>query len=255
MTARFPAASFARLAACEDASFWFRSRNRLIVWALRRYFPAFHEYLEIGCGTGYVLSAVEAAFPAANIVGGEAHEAGLEQAARRVRRCRLAQLDAQNLPFRGHFEVIGCFDVLEHIEDDARVLRECCAALRHGGGIVITVPQHPFLWSASDEYARHVRRYTRKALLARLRSAGLQPLMATSFVSLLFPAMVLARLQRRSLDSRYDPHAEFSLGRHANALLERVLDAERALIDLGVRFPLGGSLLVVARKADVDSVQ
>jgi SAM-dependent methyltransferase len=251
----FPAEGFARLAAREDGTYWFRARNRLIIWALRRHFPRMRDYLEVGCGTGYVLSAVETAFPAASTAGGEPHVAGLEQAARRVRRSRLLQMDASSIPFRDEFDAVGCFDVLEHIDDDRRVLAQCFLALRGGGGIVLTVPQHPLLWSATDEYAKHVRRYTRAELLGKLRAAGFRPLLATSFVALLLPAMLAARARRRHLDADYDPDAEFAVGRVANALLEGVLDFERQLIRFGLRFPFGGSLLVVAKKPDVDSVQ
>jgi len=251
----FPAEGFARLAAREDANYWFRTRNRLIVWALRRHFPGIRDYLEVGCGTGYVLGAVEAAFPAAATVGSEAHMAGLECAARRVRRSRLLQMDAARIPFRDEFDAIGCFDVLEHIEEDRGVLAQCFFALRRGGGIVLTVPQHPFLWSAADEYAKHARRYTREDLLSKLRATGFRPLLVTSFVALLFPLLLAVRRRRRHLDASYDPDTEFAVGRGVNALLEGVLDLERQLIRLGLRFPFGGSLLVVARKADVDSIQ
>jgi SAM-dependent methyltransferase len=251
----FPAESFARLAAREDGNYWFHARNRLIVWALRRHFPRMRDYLEVGCGTGYVLSAVEAAFPAATTTGGEAHLAGLACAARRVRRSRLLQMDAASIPFRDELDAVGCFDVLEHIEDDRCVLAQCFLALRRGGGIVLTVPQHPFLWSAADEYAKHVRRYTRSELLGKLREAGFHPLLVTSFVTLLLPAMLASRVRRRHLDADYDPDAEFAVGRVANALLEGVLDFERQLIRFSLRFPFGGSLLVVAKKPDVDSIQ
>jgi len=251
----FPRQSFARLAAREDRNYWFRARNRLIVWALQRYFPRLRDYLEVGCGTGYVLAAVEAAFPSAATVGGEGQRAGLEHAARRVRRSGLLQIDAASIPFRDAFDALGCFDVLEHIEDDRRVLAECFLALRQHGGIVLTVPQHPFLWSASDEYAQHLRRYTRAELLGKLRQAGFRPVLVTSFVALLLPAMLAARARRRHLDAGYDPDAEFAVGRVANSLLEGVLDLERGLIRCGLRFPFGGSLLVVAKKPDVDSIQ
>jgi len=56
--AGFPPEAFEILAALEAKNFWFRSRNKLIVWALKRHFPATQRYLEIGCGTGYVLAGV-----------------------------------------------------------------------------------------------------------------------------------------------------------------------------------------------------
>lgn len=251
----YPAASFARLAALEERNYWFRSRNRLIVWALRRHFAELRSYLEVGCGTGCVLSAVEGAFPAVSALGSEIHLAGLEQAARRLQRTSLVQMSAASMPFRDEFDVIGCFDVLEHIDDDAAVLAQCFLAVRRGGGLLLTVPQHPSLWSAADEYARHVRRYRRSEILAKVVAAGFTPLLVTSFVSLLFPVLWASRRRRRVLDARYEPHAELEVGPIANLALERVLDFERALIRLGVRFRFGGSLLLVAQKADVDPVQ
>jgi SAM-dependent methyltransferase len=248
----FPPESFARLAALEDRNYWFRSRNRLIVWALRRYFSGLRSFLEVGCGTACVLAAVEAAFPAAAALGSEAHIAGLELAARRLRHSSLLQMDAANIPFRDEFDVVGCFDVLEHIEDDRRVLEQCFLAAR--GGIILTVPQHPFLWSAADEYAKHVRRYTRSEILGKVAAAGFSPVLVTSFVSLLFPVLALARRRHRRVDAGYDPGAELAVGPVANLLLEGVLDFERQLIRLGARFPFGGSLLVVAKKPHVDPV-
>ncbi len=246
----FPRESFARLAALEDRNYWFRSRNRLIVWALRRYFPSLRSFLEVGCGTGCVLGAVEAAFPAAAALGSEAQVAGLECAARRLQRSRLLQMDAANIPFRDEFDVVGCFDVLEHIEDDRRVLEQCFLAAR--GGIILTVPQHPFLWSAADEYAKHVRRYTRSEIVGKVVAAGFSPLIVTSFVSLLFPFLAAARRRNRRVDAGYDPGAELEVGRVPNLLLEGALDFERQLIKLGIRFPFGGSLLLVAKKPHVD---
>lgn len=255
MKGGFPEAGFAQLAALEDRNYWFRARNRLIVWALRRHFAGMRRYLEVGCGTGCVLGAVERAFPDVSALGGEMHAAGLEHAARRVQRARLVQMDATRLPFRREFDVVGCFDVLEHVDDDGAVLAQVREALRDGGGVLITVPQHRFLWSAADEYAGHVRRYRRGELLERLAAAGFEPLLVTSFVSLLLPVMWAARARRRRLDERYDPQAELEVGRAANALLQAVLGFERALIALGARFPWGGSLLVAARRKHVDIVQ
>jgi SAM-dependent methyltransferase len=188
-------------------------------------------------------------------LGAEAQVAGLERAAQRVRRAGLVQMDAGRIPFRDEFDVIGCFDVLEHVADDEGVLGQCFLALRAGGGMILTVPQHPFLWSAADEYAGHQRRYRRHEFLGKLAAAGFRPLLVTSFVSLLLPVLWAARRRRRRLDADYDPDAELAVGRVTNALLEGALDFERALIRLGLRLPFGGSLLVVAQKSDVDPVQ
>jgi hypothetical protein len=60
--------------------------------------------------------------------------------------------------------------------------------------------------------------------------------------------MLMARLKRRAVNKEFDPTAEFKLSAPANYLLEHVMDVERAMIRLGVSFPAGGSLLLVAEK-------
>ena len=59
----FDASSFGRLAELELGSFWFRSRNRLLCWALEHYFPDATNFLEIGCGTGFVLAGIKKRCP------------------------------------------------------------------------------------------------------------------------------------------------------------------------------------------------
>jgi|CXWL01.1.fsa_nt_gi SAM-dependent methyltransferase len=240
---------FAALAQVEARNFWFRARNRLIVWAIRRYFTLPEKILEIGCGTGYVLSGIHDAFPAAILSGSEASCVGLGFASRRVPGASLFQMDARQIPFRDEFDVVGAFDVLEHVSEDDQVLREMWAAVRPGGGIVVTVPQHQFLWSAVDEVAGHVRRYRAQDLVDKISRAGFRVLRTSSFVSLLLPLMMLSRLRQRNAPGGSVAKGEFSLHPALNMVLERVLDVERSLIRLGLSFPAGGSLLVIAAKA------
>jgi SAM-dependent methyltransferase len=70
--------------------------------------------------------------------------------------------------YRDEFDTIGAFDVIEHIEDDVGAMREIYRALKPGGGFMIIVPQHMFLWSRVDDLAFHKRRYARRELTAKL---------------------------------------------------------------------------------------
>ncbi len=239
---------FSVLAELESRNFWFRARNRLIIWALGRFFPGARRFLEVGCGTGFVLSGVAAAFPALQIAGSEVAAEGLEFAARRVPAARLVQMDARRIPFREEFDVAGAFDVIEHIEDDRAVLRALREALVPGGGLLLTVPQHPFLWSEYDVHARHVRRYRAADLRAKLAEAGFEIVKMTSFVTLLLPLMTASRLSQQKSRAGYDPLAELRIAPALNWVLEKTLDFERLLIRTGIPFPAGGSLLVAARK-------
>jgi SAM-dependent methyltransferase len=240
---------FGRLADLEAGSFWFRSRNRLLCWALKRYFPDAKSFFEIGCGTGFVLTGIRRELPRLNLAGSEVFSKGLSFAAERLPGVDLFQMDARRIPFVNEFDVIGAFDVLEHIFDDELVLSQMHQAVRKGGGILVTVPQHSFLWSEVDEYSRHVRRYSVSELKAKVRRAGFKILRTTSFVSLLLPLMLMVRLKRRSSNKRFDPTAEFQLSAPANFVLKRAMDVERAMIRLGVSFPAGGSLLLAATRS------
>ncbi|MGC8736953.1 MAG: class I SAM-dependent methyltransferase [Dissulfurimicrobium sp.] len=242
---------FEELARLEAGNFWFQTRNKLIIHALQKYFPDFKSFFEIGCGTAFVLSAIGAAFPNAALTGSEIFIAGLVYAARRLPHAEFFQMDARRIPYESHFDVIGAFDMLEHIKEDQTVLIEIYRALRPGGGVILTVPQHPWLWSRQDEMACHMRRYTRSELIQKVAKAGFEVVYITSFVSLLLPFMWISRRlrQRNCKIKLFDPLAELKINPFVNWILGIVMKLERIMIRLGVRFPFGGSLLLVARKA------
>jgi SAM-dependent methyltransferase len=244
----FPEGSFTDLPARERESFWFADRNKLIHWALKSYFPGARSFLEVGCGTGVVLAALRARRPEVSFAGGEPFAAGVG-----IARSRLPddvpvyQLDGRRLPFEEEFDVVGAFDVLEHVDDDEKVLEQMHQAARPGGGILVSVPQHPWLWSAVDRFSHHKRRYTASALVGRIEKAGFRVVRRSSFVSLLLPAVALSRWRNRST-VRYDPSTEYNLPRMIEGIFSAAMSVERRLIALGVSFPVGSSLLVVARR-------
>lgn len=245
----FKPAYFADLAPLEDGHFWFRARNRIIVWAIKKYCLEFRSFLEIGCGTGYVLSGIANAYPDARLYGSEIFTSGLAFAAGRQPTINFMQMDGRHIPFVEEFDSIGAFDVLEHIAEDEQVLGQMHDALKPGGVILLTVPQHDWLWSPVDEYACHIRRYSAKEINTKVESAGFEILRSTSFVSSLLPAMVVSRLvQKLSTAKNVDPTAELRISPWLNGLFEKMLDAELAMIRKDINFPAGGSRLVVARK-------
>ncbi len=244
----YEATFFAQVAALEAQHFWYRSRNHLINWALRRYFPQARTFLEIGCGTGFVLAGIEQANPQLTLSASEIFTAGLSFAAQRVAQVELFQMDARAIPFAEEFDVIGAFDVLEHIEADTAVLAAMYQATRCGGGVIITVPQHPWLWSQFDAVGHHVRRYRASELQRKVEQAGFQVLHITSFVSLLLPLLLLSRLRPAPPLATYDVMAELKISRWLNSTLAMILALEQRLIQTGLRLPSGGSLLLVAHK-------
>ena len=115
---RCKASYFSELARLEEANFWFRARNEIIIWALRKYAPNFNSCLDIGYGTGYVLAGIAGKFSGAKLYGGQIFTNGLALAWKRLPTVNLMQVGAQRIPFIDEFDVVGAFDVLEHIKED-----------------------------------------------------------------------------------------------------------------------------------------
>jgi SAM-dependent methyltransferase len=242
---------FARIVRYESSHFWFVARMKLIVWLAEKFASNVRDYLELGCGTGAGLATFTSAFPAWRIAGTEVLATGLRNAASIAPAAFLFQADAANLPLHNCVDLAGAFDVLEHIDDDRAVLAELHRVLRPSGRLVLTVPQHAWLWSGADSFAHHRRRYSREDLLAKVREAGFRTLYAGSFNTLLLPALLLSRLKRNSPTT--DPWREFEIPGWLNRFLVRVMSIERFLIRSGVRFPIGGSLIIVACKDPSDT--
>ncbi len=246
----FDPSCFAALARAEQQHFWFRARNRLLAGLLRRYFPSAHSLLEIGCGTGNVLAHLLRCRTWQRIAGAELHVSGLRIARSRLPpEVELVQLDATAIPAANVFDVIGAFDVLEHIERDEAALRAVHRAVKPGGGVMIAVPQHPALWSVSDDVAHHQRRYRRGELEQKVSAAGFDVVFSSSYIVLLLPMLIINRLltgRREKDQSSID--REFRLAPSINSVLGAVTDAEVALTLAGMQWPFGGSRIVVARR-------
>ena len=246
----FKSEYFDELARLENNNFWFYARNHLITWGIGKYFSNIKKICEVGCGTGFVLSSLAKAYPDSQLIGSEIFSSGLRYAAQRVPKALLFQMDARRIPFKEEFDIIGAFDVLEHIEEDECVLKEIHKALVPGGGVVLTVPQHHFLWSRQDEFAHHVRRYRSGELETKLTQCGFRVVLTTSFVSLLLPFMYLSRRCNRLDDEKFDGMAELRINGILNMLLRAVMTIELFLVRVGITFPWGGSLFVVAKKKE-----
>lgn len=251
----FDPSLFKELALAEDRHFWFRARNRLIFELTRglssKLNPGYF-MLEVGCGTGNVLRALRQACPDGTVVGLELWFDGLRFAQERSSG-PLVQGDIRNYPFRKQFELIGMFDVLEHIPEEAETLRALHQALAPGGKLILTVPAHQSLWSYFDEGSRHCRRYSEAQIRSRLEEAGFHVEFLSQFMACTFPLVWLWRKignlrQGRSHDARTLSAAEFRIVPIVNGLLAALLKIEALWVSRGHTFPIGTSLIVIARQ-------
>jgi SAM-dependent methyltransferase len=251
-------AFFDRLADIEDRHFWFRARNLLIYELTRRITSSFNPknlVLEVGCGTGNVLRVLRKACPSCTVAGVELWRDGLRHARTRSD-AALVQADVREWPFGRQVDLVGMFDVLEHIPEDRKTLVALRQCLAPGGRLLLTVPAHQSLWSYFDEAAKHCRRYSPDDIRQKLTEAGFQVEFLSQFMSCIFPLVWIVRKLRglsRQADSQSvqaQASGEFRIVPGFNQLLTFLLNLEAAWVARGHRLPIGTSLVVIARRTE-----
>ena len=178
-------------------------------------------------------------------------------AARHVRRAAgLAAVvgDLTRMPFRSAaFDAVTTGETLEHLDDDRAAAGEIARVVRSGGTVVATVPALQMLWSASDDYYEHRRRYSRAALTDMFRRAGFAIARASFWgfpVVLAYDTLFLLPMNKRR--ARRDVASDAGLKSIARAgrsrWLVRLVRAVFALDSLFSWIPFGPGLLLVAKK-------
>ena len=72
----------------------------------------------------------------------------------------------------GTFDLVGLFEVLEHVPDDEGLLRELARITKPGGHLALTVPMQMKYFCSYDRYMGHVRRYDATELRSKIERAG-----------------------------------------------------------------------------------
>jgi SAM-dependent methyltransferase len=234
---------YEQMAELDQRHWWYRARREVLAALIRRRVrpPGGAQVLEIGCGTGHNL-AMLAEF-------GHVDALELDEQARSLAEGRLGRTvmsaplpELADVP-EHHYDLVGAFDVIEHIDDDRAAMASIASRLKTGGKLVVTVPAHPWMWSAHDVVNHHKRRYSKRALRSLIESSPLRLDAIGYFNSLLLPVAVAERLSSKL---RGKDEADLSLPPALiNTALERVFAAERHLVG---RLPLppGLSLFAVA---------
>lgn len=157
---------------------------------------------------------------------------------------------ADALPFAdGAFDVVGAFDVIEHVADEVGAISEIARVLRPGGVLLVSVPAYQWAWTSFDDRAGHHRRYTRRRLRTALAASGLDVTRTTYAFTGTFALFALDRLRSRLFGSRPagvsdgDPHPLI-----VRLLLRLGLIDARLLRRLDL--PFGSSVLAVARQPE-----
>ncbi|MGE5141315.1 MAG: class I SAM-dependent methyltransferase [Rudaea sp.] len=240
----------------EDEHWWFATRT----WAIEKFLGALPrsgglDILDIGCGAGNMIHHLSR----------YGRVKGIEVDARPVRMAQqrgydVRQADAtQRIPFAdGSFDLVTALDVIEHVDQDHRILEEAYRVLRPGGCVLVTTPAFQWLWSDNDELNAHKRRYTAGQLAGGMQAAGLQVKRISYNFFLVFPISAPLIVWRNrthkklNLDSHHVNEEAYQVEMEPvspllNAVLRGTGRIEAALIG-AVNLPLGTSLICIAQK-------
>jgi FkbM family methyltransferase len=148
-------------------------------WISSRFAPYLGaRMVEVGAGIGTFLSYLLALRPDARVTAIEPADNNFPHLARRFAddpRVTAVHGYLDGAVASGAADAVVAVNVMEHVEDDAAFLRHAARALAPGGHLLLFVPALPALFGTLDQAFEHYRRYTRPALLEKLRAAGLEP--------------------------------------------------------------------------------
>ena len=231
-----------RMAELDSRHWWYRARREILARLIERQVkpPAGARILEIGCGTGHNLDML-GRFGTVDAV--EMDDAARAVASQRLGRpAKMATLPELTGVEKGSYDLVALLDVLEHVDEDRASLESIAERLKPGGRILLTVPAHPWMWSAHDVVNHHKRRYTKKGFREVIEAAGLKVELLSYFNSLLFPLAAGARLAGR-LTGKEDSDDKLP-PRPVNSLFEALFNLERHALGR-VPFPPGVSLVAI----------
>ncbi len=240
------AGEYRKLAAVEDAMWYFRALHAHVGWELSAHLPVGPgRILDAGCGTGGLIRRLAPLRPEWTWTGVDVSSLACELARERGAG-DVTEASVTALPFRaGEFAAVVSADVLYHLDDDEAALREMTRVLRPGGIVVINVPAHRWLWSYHDVAVAGRRRYTRPELAEKLARAGLTTLRLTHWNSVLLPLIAA----RRKLLPAPKGGSDVNLSpAWLESGLSAVLAGESAWIRRVGNLSLGSSILAVARR-------
>jgi len=243
----------------EKTHWWFRGRRTVYLGLLRDRLrdEKPRRVLDLGCGMGGFLSGLaDLSEKDARIVPSDISLESLAQCRERGFPDGVLS-SGYTLPFAdGSFDLVCMFDAIEHIPDDARVMREVARVLKPGGRVFVSVPAYQFLYANNDRVAQHQRRYTRGMLRRVFEQAGLTVERNSHTNVFLFPLilpLVLAikvweKVKRAEEVDADHTNLSWPIPGFVHSALHAVFAAE---LPFSRRFdwPAGHSIMALARKS------
>ena len=248
---------YAVMAAVADRHWWYGGMRAIAAALLDTAYRGREklQILDAGCGTG---GNVRFLRRYGQVVGIDLAAEALDLGGKRLPGV-LARASVLQIPFAdASFDLVTSFDVIYHraVPDERQALGEMARVLRPGGRLLARLPAYEFLRSKHDRAVHTRRRYTAGAARALLEQSGFAVERSSYVNSLLFPLPLAQRLIERALPALEHSDSDLALpSAPLNEVLRWPLAAEAAWLAHGGAFPVGLSIMFLARKAELPGVR
>lgn len=202
--------------------------------------------LNVGCGTGGTVDMLEGFGTLDNVDISDDAIKFMKQNGH----TRVTKVKDINLPFKdATYDLVGAFDVLEHIDKQVDALKEWKRVIKDDGSIVLTVPAYQWLWTDHDVSLHHKRRYTIKRLKQVAREAGLVLHKRSYAIVFSLPLVAGFRFINKALGRKADSETSYvDVPNWVNTLFSKLLYGEASMHQY-VSFPAGTSVIAILKKA------
>ncbi|MFI5335609.1 MAG: class I SAM-dependent methyltransferase [Opitutales bacterium] len=241
------AAEYTNLTRVEDKHWYYVGKRALVRRWLHRTGAIRPEATLLDCGAGTGRFAAEMAQDCRVLVLDD-HEESLRLLRERFRPEQVIALTGSEVPLPdASVDCVTALDVLEHVREDAAVVRGFHRLLRPGGIALVTVPAGMAVWSDWDVALHHFRRYSRPQLRALFPESDWEIIHVNYTNVLVYPAAWLVRRWRKFRPAtggrtRVEDQVPAPW---LNGLLRRIFVG---MAFWRVPFPFGLSLVLVARR-------
>lgn len=215
--------------------------------------------MDVGCSSGYLVSELKAAMPEASLIGADFIRGPLERLASTLPGVPLLQFDLRRCPLPDEsLDGVTCLNVLEHIDDDERSLRQIWRILKPGGLAHIEVPAGPDLFDMYDDFLMHYRRYSMKGLVALARRCGFIVEKTTHLGFMVYPAFwVCKKRGQRARNATTEEKARLVAGFIQTSRTSRMFSAViKFEIEIGriFSYPCGVRCVATLRKPEANEL-
>lgn len=235
-----------------DTVEWRAKAKRDLVFQLWKQYQTYSQkpmLLDLGCGTGVLQTEFEKKFPNMLAYGIDVSKDAIKYAKMRGIK-RAALFNGITFPFKTNtFDIVTAIDVLEHVPNDEKAIKEIYRVLKPGGIGIFLVPAHPHLWSTRDVRLQHYRRYLKNELEYKSYTNGFQIMTSKNAdFGLYFVLDLMCKISKKNEYGVPDLKMEDA---STNSVMNSVMYGYESIenfVQKFATFPVGISIVTVVRK-------